>query len=108
MTRNTPARIAFGLWLLAVGVFVFAVVAGVIVGGTGDDPASGFAVLTFPVIASFAYTPLLLIGIIAAVAALRQVDRPKRLAIAALVLNILGFLIATVVFMTALSLYFGV
>lgn len=105
MPKNIAARVSFILWIVAIAVFVGAVGAGIGIATTGTGEMDGLSVLVFPILASFAYTPLLLIGVIIAVAALRQPDRAKTLAVIALVLNILGFLLSTVVFVTALGLY---
>jgi Na+/H+-dicarboxylate symporter len=87
--RNNVARVAAVLLGLGLVTFVVALT----VGG-----------LSAAVIASFAYTPLLFIALITAVAALTRSGQPKRLAIVTLVLAIITAPVSLAFVATAVQL----
>lgn len=101
--RNRAAVLAFGLWLAGLVIAAASVVIAVASAPTSDD----LDAIGVPLLASFAYCPLFLIGIIAAVTALTRAGQPKLLAVIALLLNAVFFLVAVVVFTTAVQFVAG-
>lgn len=100
--RNRAARLGFGLWLAGVVIVLISTIVPLF--GVGSGSTVGTAQV--PLLASFAYGPLFLIGAIASAAGIVRKGQPKALALASLVFNTLSFLIAAVVVLTAVQLLF--
>jgi len=84
---SVESRWALRCWLIAIAVFVGAILVGTVIAanGPGGDTVQSWAGVVLPVYASVIYTPVLVVGILLAVRSIRAEGRTAR-AVLALIL----------------------